>query len=171
MIILSAFSLIPHLPCNCQLSTVNCQLSTVNCQLHKSVEIRFTFCFRFQYVKDRSGIAARSGNPRAWTSVPGRFPSFLFYIYIIYRDQRIAAPFASTPLRTSQYRWLASYWIFSNRLPYGRLSLFLQKGGVHFDLLDLRLRFGRAASRNLFLHSSERRCSSRTFRYGYLVTT
>ena len=30
-----------------------------------------------------------SGNPRAWTSVPGRFPPFL---YIIYRDQRIAAP-------------------------------------------------------------------------------
>ena len=28
---------------------------------------------------------------------------------------------------------------------------FLQKGGVPFDLLDLRLRFGRAASRNLFL--------------------
>ena len=30
-----------------------------------------------------------SGNPRAWTSVPGRFPSFL---YNIYRDKRIAAP-------------------------------------------------------------------------------
>ena len=29
-----------------------------------------------------------SGNPRAWTSVPGRFPSFL---YNIYRDKRIAA--------------------------------------------------------------------------------
>ena len=50
-------------------------------------EIRFTFCFRFQYVKDHLGIAARSGNPRAWTSVPGRFPSFLFYIYNLQRPE------------------------------------------------------------------------------------
>ena len=30
--------------------------------------------------------------------------SYFIYIYIIYKDQRFAAPFASTPLRTSQYR-------------------------------------------------------------------
>ena len=51
--------------------------------IHLSIydaEIRFTFCFRFQYVKDHFGPESGSGNPRAWTSVPGRFPSFLLYI-------------------------------------------------------------------------------------------
>ena len=32
-----------------------------------------------------------SGNPRAWTSVPGRIPSFLYLYIYIYRDKRIAA--------------------------------------------------------------------------------
>ena len=41
---------------------------------HMTRRFALHFCFRFQYVKDRLGIAARSGNPRAWTSVPGRFP-------------------------------------------------------------------------------------------------
>ena len=36
-------------------------------------------------------------------------------------------------------------------------------------VLDLRMRYGRDATGNSFL--PERRCSSRTFRYGYLVTT
>jgi len=35
-----------------------------------------------------------SGNPRAWTSVPGRFPSFLQYLN--YRDKRVAAPQTGT---------------------------------------------------------------------------
>ena len=73
LIILSAFSFIPHL-------NIHCTLYIVNCTLHISVEIRFTFCFRFQYVKERFGHESGSGNPRAWTSVPGRFPSFLLYI-------------------------------------------------------------------------------------------
>ena len=55
------------------------------------MEIRFTFCFRFQYVKERLSSYARSGNPRAWTSVPGRFPSFL--PYGDYMRQRVAVPF------------------------------------------------------------------------------
>ena len=29
---------------------------------------------------------SRSGNPRAWTSVPGRFPSFLLYIFTETRE-------------------------------------------------------------------------------------
>ena len=90
LIILSAFS-IPHL-----IIIVNYQLS-----ITISVEIRFTFCFRYQYVKEPrhlpfnrlpstismlngqySMFNALSGNPRAWTSVPGRFPPFLLYIYL-----------------------------------------------------------------------------------------
>ena len=60
------------------------------------MEIRFTFCFRFQYVKERRMYDGRctmydvrtclSGNPRAWTSVPGRFPSFLLYIFTETRE-------------------------------------------------------------------------------------
>ena len=130
LIILSAFS-IPHL-----IIIVNYQLS-----ITISVEIRFTFCFRYQYVKERSGIAALSGNPRAWTSVPGRFPSFLLYI-LFTETRELQHPKQALFMRTSQY---------GNKAPERRCSWKTLKP--------------------LSAKSSERRCSSRTFRYGYLVTT
>ena len=92
-----------------------------------------------------------SGNPRAWTSVPGRFPSFLLYIF--------------TETRELQHFRKHSFANLAVPLTCVVLNFFRKE--VFLDLLGLR----RAASRNLFLHSSERRCSSRTFRYGYLVTT
>ena len=39
----------------------------------------------------RSDFKGTGGNPRAWTSVPGRIPSFLYLYIYIYRDKRIAA--------------------------------------------------------------------------------
>ena len=146
----SFYLLLPHL-------LYNLQSSVVNFRLYKSVEIRFTFRFRFQYVKELWGISARSGNPRAWTSVPGRFPSFL--PYRAYRDQRIAAPanrhLTSEPRSTADLRPLMFCFrafalqkggVLGYYLETSFLKLFLQKGGVPFDLLDLRLRSGRAAS-------------------------
>ena len=52
-------------------------------------------------------------------------------------------------------------------------EIYFQKGGVPFVLLDLRLKQASVELRqeNAFGILPERRCSSRTFRYGYLVTT
>ena len=77
---------------NCQLQIANC----MKCGDSLYISLSLTICQRplagvspdlpdYPETPDACG----SGNPRAWTSVPGRFPSFL---YIIYRDQRIAAP-------------------------------------------------------------------------------
>ena len=154
MIILSAFSFIPHLPCNCQ-------LSIVNCQLHKSVEIRFTFCFRFQYVKDHFGPESGSGNPRAWTSVPGRFPSFLYILFTETRELQhlrkhsfanLAVPLTCVVLNLQYSASLRSPFPISSER---RCSL------ICLACAELRQ----------LTPSPERRCSSRTFRYGYLVTT
>ena len=54
---------------------------------------RFALHFAFAYNMSKNGCATPSrtgGNPRAWTSVPGRFPSFL--PYGDYMRQRVAAP-------------------------------------------------------------------------------
>ena len=82
-----------------------------------------------------------SGNPRAWTSVPGRFPSFL--LYILFTETRELQHF-----RKHSFANLA----------------------VPLTCVALNLQYS-ASLRSPFLSSSERRCSSRTFRYGYLVTT
>ena len=62
-------------------------------------EIRFTFCFRFQYVKELAGIRVAMASHILYPDVETRglgpqcrAGSRLSYIYIVYRDQRIAAP-------------------------------------------------------------------------------
>ena len=72
-----------------------------------------------------------SGNPRAWTSVPGRFPSFL---YIYYRDKRIAAhgnPCRANLAGPNDVRPFLFYRkeVFLVNLEHSFLQ-FLQKGGV-----------------------------------------
>ena len=104
-------------------------------------EIRFTFCFRFQYVKELAGIRVamasqhtvpRCGNPRAWTSVPGRFPSFLYILFTETRElqhpkQALIANLA-VPL-TCVVLNLFRKEVFLVNLEHF-FPLFLQKGGV-----------------------------------------
>ena len=75
-----------------------------------------------------------SGNPRAWTSVPGRFPSFLYLYIYIYRDRRIAAH-ANTcrANRAGPYDVRPRYNIFRKEVFLVNLEhsfFILQKGGV-----------------------------------------
>ena len=80
-------------------------------------------------------------------------------IYIIYRDQRIAAPSQALfcePRSTADLRRIVLRGVLLTCLTFACASVEprhfppLQKGGVPFDLLDLRLRFGRAASGTSF---------------------
>ena len=115
MIILSAFSLFYHI-------------------IHLSIydaEIRFTFCFRYQYVKDRFGPESGSGNPRAWTSVPGRFPSFLLYIFTETRElQHLEAGTPCEPRSTADLRRIESLQKGGVLFTSPFFLQFLQKGGV-----------------------------------------
>jgi hypothetical protein len=84
LIILSAFSFIPH-------------------HILYNVEIRFTFLLSLTICQRSAGIAALMWKPEGLDLSAGPVPVFPI-IYIVYKDQRIAAPCASTSLRTSQYR-------------------------------------------------------------------
>ena len=122
-------------------------------------EIRFTFCFRFQYVKDRSDMSpeveTRGLGPQCRA---GSRLSFL-YIYIFTETRELQH------LRKHDFANLA--------VPLTRVVLNLQYSD------SLRSPFLSSSERRcswytlntLSAVSSERRCSSRTFRYGYLVTT
>ena len=132
----------------------------------RAFKLSFFNLLSLQSVKDRSpahagtGLAEHRGlGPRRRASYP--LVPATCAVYENHRQTR------KRKRSTKLYPIKASYVSRSSSSPQGAL----QKGGVHCCPLDLRLRCGRAAAGTLSGGSPERRCSSRTFRYGYLVTT
>ena len=158
-------------------------LSAVHSYLEKGISSRLSIlllCFRFQHVKDRfrdseSLRAEHRGNdPRNWPiyfQCPCRH--IRHDLYMIHKQSVDKEQSKSTRgHRTSEKK---KFHTLSFRIPNNIDTLLfifkaLQKGGVPFSYLTfaeakVELRQGTSP----FL--PERRCSSRTFRYGYLVTT
>ena len=109
-----SFNSLPHPIHNCQLSIVNCQLSIVNYIQAWRFALHFAFASNMSkndceprapndktFTVCHSATKSRkSGNPRGLDLSAGPVPVFL---YIIYRDRRIAVP-RNNFMRTSQYR-------------------------------------------------------------------
>ena len=158
--------------------------------MHGNVEIRFTFAFALNMSKIASDIVCPQAETRGLgpqCRAGSRLSST--FIYNIYTDRRIAAhantcranragPYDVRP----RYNNIFRKEVFLVNLEHS--SCILQKGGVPWVCLacaelHLETPFFSLFRKEvflvnlepLFLHSSERRCSSRTFRYGYLVTT